>query len=122
MQPLLKGEKQKLTQEHVSMTKKEEMTEPLKMPPKMKDAREFNITCTIGGLKIPHALLDLGSSINVIPLSIFKELKIRKIIPSNMTLTLADSFLMCPLGIVQDVLVHVEGLTFPAEFVVIDMK
>ncbi|KAI5392578.1 hypothetical protein KIW84_077105 [Lathyrus oleraceus] len=45
-----------------------------------------------------------------------------KVIPSNRTLTLADSSVTRPLGIVQDVLVHVDGLTFPAEFVVIDMK
>ena len=52
----------------------------------------------------------------------FKELKIGEIILSNMTLTLADSSITHPLGIVQDVLVHVDGLTFPADFVVINMK
>lgn len=39
-----------------------------------------------------------------------------------MTLTLDDSYVTHPLGIVQDMLVHVDGLTFPADFVVIDMK
>lgn len=58
------------------MTEKEEKVEPSEIPPKMKDPGEFNITCTIGGLKIPHALCDIGSSIIVIPLSKFKELEI----------------------------------------------
>ncbi|XP_050918938.1 uncharacterized protein LOC127136424 [Lathyrus oleraceus] len=98
------------------------MAEPPEVPPKMKDPGEFNITYTIGGLKISHDLCDLGSSINIIPLSKFKELKIREIIPSNMTLTLVDSSLTHPLGILQDMLVHVDGLTFPADFVVIYMK
>ena len=39
-----------------------------------------------------------------------------------MTLTLADSSVTRPLGIVQDMLVHVDGLNFPIEIVVIDMK
>ncbi|XP_050915607.1 uncharacterized protein LOC127130683 [Lathyrus oleraceus] len=122
MQALLKGGKQILTQEQVNMTVKEETTKPSKVPPNTKDLGEFNITYTIGGLKVPHALCDLGSSINVILLSKFKELNIGKIISSNMTLTLADSSVTHLLGIVQDVLVHVDGLTFPAHFVVIDMK
>lgn len=90
--------------------------------PKMKDPGESNITGTIGGLKIPHALCDLGSSIHVMPLRKFKELEIREIIPRNMTLTLADSSMTRLLGILQDMLVHIDGLTLPAGFVVIDMK
>ena len=80
MQVLMKGEKQKLTQEQVNMAEKEEMVEPSEVSPKMKDPREFNITYTIGGMKIQHALCDLGSSINAMQLSKFKELElIRKI-------------------------------------------
>lgn len=88
----------------------------------MKDLERFTIACTIGWLKIPHTLCDLGSSINVMPLKFFKELKIGEILPSNMTLTLVDSSITHPFCIVQDMLVHVQGLTFPAEFMVIDMK
>ena len=39
-----------------------------------------------------------------------------------MTITLVDSFVTRLLCIVQDVLVHVDGLTFPVDFVVVDMK
>ncbi|XP_050920444.1 uncharacterized protein LOC127138083 [Lathyrus oleraceus] len=118
LQALLKDGKLKLTKEQVNMTEKEKMAEP----PEMKDPEKLNITYTIDGLKIPHALYDLASSINVMPLRKFKELKIREIIPSNMTLTLADSSMTHLLGIVQDVLVHIDNLTFPTYFVVIDMK
>lgn len=88
----------------------------------MKDPGKFTIACTIGGVKILHALCDLGSSINVIPLNKFKEMKLGEIILSNMTLTLVDSSVTHPLGIIQELLVHVDGLVFPAYFVVIDMK
>lgn len=51
-----------------------------------------------------------------------KELNIGTILPSNMTFTLADSSVTRLLGIIQNMLVHVDGLTFPTEFMVIDMK
>lgn len=52
------------------------MKAPQAFPPKMKDPGKFIIACTIGEAKIPHALCDLESSINVIPLKKWKELKI----------------------------------------------
>lgn len=39
-----------------------------------------------------------------------------------MTLTLVNSSVTHLLGIVQDVLVYVDGLVFPAYFMVIDMN
>lgn len=45
-----------------------------------------------------------------------------EIILSNMIPTLNDSFVTHPLGIVQEVLVHVDSLVFPAYFMVIEMK
>ncbi|XP_050909923.1 uncharacterized protein LOC127123773 [Lathyrus oleraceus] len=71
---------------------------------------------------ILHALCDLGSSINVIPLKKVKELKVGEITPSNMTLTLADSSVTQPIGILRDVLVHVNILVFPVDFAVLDTK
>ncbi|XP_050896404.1 uncharacterized protein LOC127103170 [Lathyrus oleraceus] len=104
------------------MAEKEEMLEREEVPPKINDPKEFNITCTIEGMKIPQALCDLGSNIIVMPLSKFKELEIGDIVPSKMTQTLADSSVTRPLGVIQDVLVHVDVLTFPTEFVIIEMK
>lgn len=104
------------------MDEKEEVVESLEVPPKKNDPGEFNISGTIGGTKIPHALCDLGSIINVMPMSKFKELEISEIAPSNMILTLVDSYVTCPFGVVQDILVHVDGLTFPTDFMVINIK
>ncbi|XP_050876505.1 uncharacterized protein LOC127080220 [Lathyrus oleraceus] len=104
------------------MTEKKDMATPQALPPKMKDPKKFTITSTTVGVKIPHALCDLGLIINVISLNKFKEFKIGEIIPSNMTLTLADSSITHLLSIVQDMLVHVDGLIFPGDFMVINMK
>lgn len=88
----------------------------------LKDPGKFTIACTTGGVKIPRASYDLGSSINVIPLNKVKELNLGEIIKSNTTLTLAGLYVTHPLGILQDMLVHVDGLVFPADFMVIKMK
>lgn len=45
-----------------------------------------------------------------------------KIMLSNITLTLDNLFVTYPHGILQDVLVHVDALVFPAYFFVVDMK
>lgn len=111
-----------MVQEQVNITEKDETTVPQTLPQKLKDPNKVTIFCTIGGVKIPYTLYDLRSSINVIPLNKVKELKLGEIIPSNMTLILADSSVTHSLGILQDVLVHVDNLVFPADFVVIDMK
>ncbi|XP_050895202.1 uncharacterized protein LOC127101804 [Lathyrus oleraceus] len=122
LQALLKGTKEKVIKEHVNMTEKDDVVKPQSLPPKLKGPGKFTISCNIGGVNISHALCDMGSSINVIPLKTVKELKVGEITPSNIMLTLVDSFMKHPLGVVQDVLVHVDGLTFPIDVVVIDMK
>ncbi|XP_050890176.1 uncharacterized protein LOC127095543 [Lathyrus oleraceus] len=122
LQVFLKSTKQKLVKEQVNMTEKDETIMPPTLPPKLKDPGKFTIACTIGGVKIPRALCDLGSSINVMPLNKVKDLNLGEIMPSNMTLTLVDLSITHLLGILQDVIVHVDGLVFPADFVVIDMK
>lgn len=122
MKELLKGTKQKLVKEQVNMIEKDETAVPPTLPSKLKDPGKFITAYTIDGVKIPGALCDLGSSINVMPLNKVKELNLGEIIPSNMTLTLADLSVTHLLRILQDVLVHVDGLVFSVDFVVIDMK
>lgn len=111
-----------MVKEQVNKTEKDETTVPPTLPPKLKDPGKFTIACTISGVKIPHTLYDLGSSINVIPLTKVKELNLGEIIPSNMTLTLVDLSVTHPLGILQHMLVHVDGLVFLTDIVVVDMK
>lgn len=47
-----------------------------KLPPKLDDPERFTITSVIGERTFLHALMDLGSSINVMPYAIFEELKL----------------------------------------------
>ncbi|XP_050920495.1 uncharacterized protein LOC127138139 [Lathyrus oleraceus] len=104
------------------MLEKDEMAVPQTFPPKIKDSGKFTISYNIGELKMPHALCDSGSSINALPLNKMKELKVGEIILSNMNLTLDDSSVTHPLGILRYMLVHIDGLVFPEDFVVLDTK
>nr|GFA46969.1 reverse transcriptase domain-containing protein [Tanacetum cinerariifolium] len=53
------------------------------------------------------ALADLGASINLMPLSIWKKLSLPKLTPTRMTLKLANRLVAYPVGIAEDVFVNV---------------
>jgi len=60
------------------------------LPKKSKDLGSFNLHVSIGALFVDNALLDLGASINLIPLAMLKKIDDLKIKPTKMTLQLAD--------------------------------
>ncbi|GJV42748.1 reverse transcriptase domain-containing protein [Tanacetum coccineum] len=66
------------------------------------------------------ALADLGASINLMPLSVWKKLSLPELTPTCMTLELADRSISQPIGIAEDVDVKVGKFQFPADFVVVD--
>ncbi|XP_058726277.1 uncharacterized protein LOC131597606 [Vicia villosa] len=77
---------------------------------------------TIGGNYISNGLVDLGSSINLIPLSVVKRLGNIEMKHTRITLQLADKSIISPYGVVQDMLVKVDKFLFPVDFVVVDME
>nr|GEV35234.1 reverse transcriptase domain-containing protein [Tanacetum cinerariifolium]GEW58174.1 reverse transcriptase domain-containing protein [Tanacetum cinerariifolium] len=68
------------------------------------------------------ALADLGASINLMPLSVWKKLGLPELISTRMTLELADSVICTPAGITRDVFVPVGKFTFPPDFVIVDYE
>ena len=93
-----------------------------KLTQKLKDPGSFTIPCTIGNAIFERALCDLGASINLMPLSIFKRLGLGEARPTTVTLQLADISLKHPRGIIEDVLVKVDKFIFPVDFIVLDME
>ncbi|XP_070056821.1 uncharacterized protein [Nicotiana tomentosiformis] len=89
---------------------------------KLSDPGSFTIPCTIGNYAFAKALCDLGSSINLIPLAIYKRLGIGRARPTSMLLQLADRTVKRPSGILDDVLVQVGKFVFPADFVILDCR
>ncbi|GJS00786.1 reverse transcriptase domain-containing protein [Tanacetum coccineum] len=91
-----------------------------KLPEKLGDPGKFLIPCDFPELVECLALADLGASINLMPLSIWKKLSLPELTPTQMILELADRSTTSPSGIAEDVFVKVGKFHFPADFVVVD--
>ncbi|GJR21571.1 reverse transcriptase domain-containing protein [Tanacetum coccineum] len=89
-----------------------------KLPEKLGDSNKFLIPCNFLGMDVCHALADLGASINLMPLSIWKKLSLPDLTPTRMTLELADRSITYPKGLAEDVFVKVGKFYFPTDFVV----
>ncbi|MCH90984.1 hypothetical protein A2U01_0011908 [Trifolium medium] len=96
---------------------------PQRLPHKLKDPRRFTVQCSIKGVDIKEALLDLGSSINIIPLAMVDKLNIGQLkITRTMELTLANQSVINSCGMVEDVLLKIKDLVFPVDFVILDIE
>ena len=93
-----------------------------KNPIKYKDPGSPTISVNIGGTCIDKALLDLGASVNILPYSVYKQLGLGELKPTNITLSLADRSVKIPKGIVEDVLVKVDKFYYLVDFVVLDTE
>ena len=68
------------------------------------------------------ALLDLGASVNLLPYSMYKKLGLGEIKPISITLSLVDRLIKIPKGTVEYVLIQVDKLYYPIDFVVLDIE
>nr|GEX18917.1 hypothetical protein [Tanacetum cinerariifolium] len=75
-----------------------------KLPKKLGDPRKFLISRGFSELKC-KALADLGASINLMPLFVWKKLGLPELISTRMTLELANRAICTPAGIARDVFV-----------------
>jgi hypothetical protein len=80
------------------------------------------IPCTIGNMRFEKVMTDLGASINVMPYSIYASLKLGPLNKTSVVIQLADRSIAYPKGVVEDVLVQINDLVFPANFCVLDME
>ena len=92
------------------------------LPEKMKDPGSFTIPCIIEGVEIQKALCDSGASINLMPLSVAKQLSLGELLPTTITLQMADRSMVKPEGVLEDVLVIVGKFVFPVDFIILDME
>nr|GEV55904.1 reverse transcriptase domain-containing protein [Tanacetum cinerariifolium] len=91
-----------------------------KLPEKLGDPDKFLIPCDFLELVECLALADLGASINLMPLSIWKNLSLPELTPTRIILELADRSTTRPAGIAEDVFVKVGKFHFLTNFVDID--
>ncbi|GJT13604.1 reverse transcriptase domain-containing protein [Tanacetum coccineum] len=91
-----------------------------KLPEKLGDPGKFLIPCDFPELDECLALADLGASINLMPLSVWKQLSLPELTSTRMTLELADRSVAHPKGVAEDIFVKVGKFYFLADFVVVD--
>ncbi|GKE37937.1 reverse transcriptase domain-containing protein, partial [Tanacetum coccineum] len=70
-----------------------------KLPKKLGDPGKFLIPCDFPGMDECLALADLGASINLMPLSVWKKLSLLELTPTCMTLELADQSISRPIEV-----------------------
>ncbi|XP_050875003.1 uncharacterized protein LOC127078606 [Lathyrus oleraceus] len=92
------------------------------MPPKLKDPGSFSIPCLIKKFIIDKALFDLGASVSLMPLSTCEKLHLGELRPTKMSLQLADRSIKFPVGMLENVFVHIGQFYIPTDFVIMDIK
>ncbi|GJU15726.1 reverse transcriptase domain-containing protein, partial [Tanacetum coccineum] len=82
-----------------------------KLPEKLRDPSKFLIPCDFPGMDECLALADLGASINLMPVSVWKRLSLLELTLTCKTLELADRSITKLIGIAEDVYVKFGELT-----------
>ncbi|XP_017613740.1 uncharacterized protein LOC108458854 [Gossypium arboreum] len=93
-----------------------------RLPPKYRDQGMFAIPCKIGKVRIKRAMCDLSASINVMSLSVYNKNSTEPLKETRVMIQLADQSVIYPEGVLENVLVKVNDLIFPADFYIIDME
>ncbi|GJY02824.1 hypothetical protein Tco_0360976 [Tanacetum coccineum] len=91
------------------------------IPQKEKDPGSFTLPCFINDFYFENALVDLGASISVMPLSTYLNLGLGELVHTRLTVELADRTVKYPKGIAKNILVGIGKFTFPIDFIILDM-
>ncbi|XP_050915502.1 uncharacterized protein LOC127130558 [Lathyrus oleraceus] len=93
----------------------------MKIPMKKKDRCFVTISCTIGDRKIKKALIDLGASVSLMSLSIYKFFALGTVQDTRMTLQYVDRSVRRPYRIVEHVMVKIDKFLFLVDFVILEV-
>ncbi|CAM8951396.1 unnamed protein product [Rhodiola kirilowii] len=87
-----------------------------------RDPGAFTVTCGIGNTLIPHYLINLGASINVMPYDLYCSLKLGLVKPIKLTIELGNKSCVHPYGLLENLTVNVGEVVVPADFYVLQME
>lgn len=93
----------------------------MKILVKNKDRGSVTIPCTIRDRKFKKQLIDLGASVSLMPLSIYRKLGICTIQDTRMTLQFVEDSVKKPYCIIEDVLVKIDKFVFPVYFDILEI-
>ncbi|GJU38978.1 hypothetical protein Tco_1191935 [Tanacetum coccineum] len=88
---------------------------------KEKDPGSLTLPCFINNFFFDNALVDLGASVSVMPLSTYLNLELGELAHTKLTVELADMTVKYPKGIAKNVLVGIAKFVFPIDFIILDM-
>ncbi|GJV62568.1 putative reverse transcriptase domain-containing protein [Tanacetum coccineum] len=88
---------------------------------KEKDPRSFTLPCFINNVCFDIALVDLGDTVSVMPLSTYLNLGLGELAQTKLTVELADMTVKYPKGIAETVLVGIGKFILPVDFIILDM-
>ncbi|GKC52814.1 hypothetical protein Tco_1075559 [Tanacetum coccineum] len=83
------------------------------IPQKEKDTGSFTLPCFINNVCFDNALVDLGASVNVMPLSTHVNLGLGELAHTKLTAELVDRTVKYPKGIAENVLVGFDHFCLP---------
>ncbi|GJV24415.1 hypothetical protein Tco_1377110 [Tanacetum coccineum] len=88
---------------------------------KEKDPGSFTLPCYINNVCFDNALVDLGASVSLMPLSTYLNLGLGELAHTKLTVKLVDRTVKYPKGIPENVLVGIGKFTFPVDFIILDI-
>ncbi|GJU84136.1 hypothetical protein Tco_1291682 [Tanacetum coccineum] len=91
------------------------------IPRKEKDPGSFTLPCFINNVCFDNALVDLGASVSVMPLSTYLNLGLGELAHTKLTVELADRTVKYLKGIAENVLVGIGKKNFLVDFIILDM-
>ncbi|CAM8953467.1 unnamed protein product [Rhodiola kirilowii] len=117
----LEGRMETRPKQNVPMMEHPPATSHEALPGNSKDPGAFTVTCGIGEAQIHHCLIDLGAAVNVMPYSLYCSLKLGPLKPPRLSIELGDKSCIRPVGLLEDLTLHVGDLVIPTDFNVLQM-
>ncbi|XP_071699724.1 uncharacterized protein [Rutidosis leptorrhynchoides] len=93
-----------------------------RIPKKLGDPGKFVFPCKFGDSEVFNALADLGASINLMAHSLYERLGLGPLKPTQIRIRLSNHWFDTAIGIAEDILVSIDTLVFPVDFVIMEMK
>ena len=90
--------------------------------PKYFDPGSLVVNVLINGQSIKNALIDLAVAINVMTKDTMKKLNIKGIRATPTILQLADISIVTPYGMIEDIVVTLDSLEYPMDFMILSLK
>ena len=122
MKKILENKKKLGEYETIALTEECSAILQKKLPPKLKDLGSFTIPFSIGNSVARKAVCNLGVSINLMSLSMFKRLKLGEAKPTIISSQLAYRSYQHPQGVIENVLMKVDKFIFPVDFIILYME